>query len=94
MNKKQKAFNNDAIDRVVKARLEFLKEQEEWKKKSPSEKRKIKKALKEKEASDEKKKAERREKEKKIYNQEKSNENFKFWIWIFFIVLFYYILFS
>ena len=43
MNKKQKAFNDDAIDRVVKARLEFLKEQEEWKKKSPSEKKKIKK---------------------------------------------------
>ena len=33
MNKKQKAFNDDAIDRVVKARLEFLKEQEERKKK-------------------------------------------------------------
>ena len=98
MNKKQKAFDDDAVDRYKKARLvarlEFLKKEEEWKKKSPYEKRKINKALKEKREKDAKEEAKKREKREKIYNQEKSNENFRFWMWIFLIVLFYFIIFS
>tara|TARA_Y100000996_G_C22331411_1_gene564620 strand:+ start:324 stop:632 length:309 start_codon:yes stop_codon:yes gene_type:complete len=98
MNKKQKAWNDeDIIRRLIlqeKAALELSRKKEEWKKKSPYEKRKINKALKEKREKDAKEEAKKREKREKIYNQEKSNENFRFWMWIFLIVLFYFIIFS